>query len=145
MASNEVLAAVYSAVYSILAWRILTATIGQRLFNMHVYAVEDSRPLPLHRCVIRWAALYGWLLPALFAAMPRIATVLEIVLFAWILTMARTAVTSHEHMGWHDRLARSIVVVKGTFWVGRKRFVKDGVIVGADEFDPWARYRPPST
>jgi hypothetical protein len=143
MASNETLAAVYSAVYCVLTWRVLTATVGQRLFNMHVYALEESRPLPLYRCVIRWAALYGWLLPAMLAAIPRLATVLEIVMFAWLFTMLRTASNSHEKQGWHDRLARSVVVVRGTFWVGRKRLVRDGAIVAAPEDDPYARYRRP--
>jgi hypothetical protein len=143
MVSNETLAAVYSAVYCVLTWRLLTATVGQRLFNMHVYSQEESRPLPLYRCIIRWAALYGWLLPAILAAIPRLATVLEIALFAWLLTMLRTAVTSHTRQGWHDRLARSVVVARGTFWVGRRRFVRDGAIVAASEFDPNARYRRP--
>jgi uncharacterized RDD family membrane protein YckC len=143
MASNETLAAVYSVVYCVLMWRLLTATVGQRLFNMHVYAQEESRPLPVYRCIIRWAALYGWLLPAILAAIPRLATVLELVIFAWLLTMLRTAVNSHEKQGWHDRLARSIVVVRGSFWVGRKRFVQDGAIVAAAENDPNARYRRP--
>jgi uncharacterized RDD family membrane protein YckC len=133
MASNEVLAAVYSAAYCVATWRLLSATPGQRIFNMHVYAQEASRPLPLLRCLVRWAALYGWLVPALVAANGPLATVSELVLFAWLLTMLRTAYTSRFRQGWHDRLARSVVVCRGTFWAGRRRFAQDDQGIAAEE------------
>ena len=134
MTSNEVLAAVYSAVYSVVTWRLLGATPGQRIFRMHVYAQEEAaRPLPLLRCFARWAALYGWLVPAVVAGQARLATVAELVLFAWLISMLRTAQTSRIRQGWHDRLARSVVVRQGTFWAGRKRFVPDELSSAAED------------
>jgi uncharacterized RDD family membrane protein YckC len=143
MVSNEVLAAAYSAAYCIATWRLLSATPGQRIFNMHVYAQEASRPLPLLRCLVRWAALYGWLVPALVAANGRLATVAELVLFAWLLSMLRTAYKSRFRQGWHDRLARSVVVRRGTFWAGRRRFVRDGEMVAAVDDELRAKYGRP--
>ena len=120
MTSNELFGALYSGLYSVILWRLGGATLGQRLYRMRVCAIEGPRALPILRCVLRWAALYGWLVPALVAANARLATVAEIVLALYLLSMMRTAVTDRSlSRGWHDRLAGSVVVQHGHFWASR--------------------------
>ena len=120
MTSNELLGVLYSGLYSVIFWRLGGATLGQRLYRMRVCAVEGPRALPLFRCILRWAALYGWLVAALVAANPLLATLAEIVLVLYLFSMVRTAVTDRSlSRGWHDRLAGSVVVQRGQFWARR--------------------------
>ena len=137
MTSNELLGALYSGVYSVILWRLGGATLGQRLYRMRVCAVEGPRPLPLLRCVLRWAALYGWLVAALVAANAPLATVAEIVLALYLISIARTAVTDRSFSrGWHDRLAGSVVVQHGTFWAtrdSRRRAGSTGYLEAVEE------------
>lgn len=125
--SNEAFAALYSGIYSVVLWRLTGATLAQRLFRIRVYALEEPRPLPLWRGIVRWAVLWGWLGAAIVAGQPQVATIAEAVLLIWLIGLFRSALADRRlSQGWHDRLARSVAVKRDAFWVGPRRFDGSG-------------------
>jgi len=101
------LLALFSAAYAIPMWRMRGATVGQRLLGLRVVDANGPELLSRPRAVVRWLALFGW---AFVGVASDLANVLTVVAALWVVGLLVSQMRDDGRQGFHDRLARSLVV-----------------------------------
>jgi uncharacterized RDD family membrane protein YckC len=98
-----VLGAVISAVYfgGLVAWQ--GRTLGQRAMGTFVVRAEDGGRLPLGRAYLRAVIFWG---PGVIGLVPAVGSIAGLIALIGLLSAA----WDQRKQGWHDKLARSLVV-----------------------------------
>ncbi len=97
------LGAVISAVYfgGLVAWQ--GRTLGQRAMGTFVVRAEDGGALPFGRAYLRAAIFWG---PGVLSVIPAAGSIAGLIALIGLLSTA----WDRRKQGWHDKLARSLVV-----------------------------------
>jgi uncharacterized RDD family membrane protein YckC len=98
-----VLGALVSAVYfgGLVAWQ--GRTLGQRVMGTSVVRAEDGGRLPLGRAYLRAVVFWG---PGVIGIVPSAGSVAGLIALIALLSAA----WDQRRQGWHDKLARALVV-----------------------------------
>lgn len=101
--------------YFVLSWVVGGASLGQRMLGLRVRDEESDVRLTPGRAIARWIALFPPLgaVAALTPRLPGLGMILWGSLPLWYTILALSTARSSTSQGWHDRLARSIVVKAG--------------------------------
>jgi len=100
---------IVSLAYSVFFWTGgRRATPGQMIFKIQVANAFDGRPLTTTQAFRRWLAL-GYFI-TLFAIVPSVASLANLLDFVWVIVLLVTTVQSPTKQGLHDRFANSAVV-----------------------------------
>ena len=97
----------FSAAYSIASWRIGGATPAQRLLGLRVLDATEPRLVSWPRSAVRWFALFGW---TFVGAASNGTDGLTLAAALWLVVLLISQVGGDGRQGYHDRLARSLVV-----------------------------------
>jgi len=97
----------FSAAYSVASWRIGGATPAQRLLGLRVLDATEPRLLSWPRSAVRWFALFGW---TFLGAASNGTDGLTLAAALWVVILLLSQVSGDGRQGYHDRLARSLVV-----------------------------------
>jgi uncharacterized RDD family membrane protein YckC len=97
------LGALVSAVYfgGLVAWQ--GRTLGQRAMGAYVVRAEDGGKLPLGRAYLRAVIFWG---PGVVGLIPAVGSIAGLIALIGLLSAA----WDKRKQGWHDKLARSLVV-----------------------------------
>ncbi len=101
------LLAAFSVAYSIVSWRIGGATPAQRLLGLRVLDATEPRLVSWPRSAVRWFALFGW---TFVGAASNGTDGLTLAAALWLVVLLISQVGGDGRQGYHDRLARSLVV-----------------------------------
>jgi uncharacterized RDD family membrane protein YckC len=109
---NALVAAVLSGTYNVVAWVTVGASLGQLLLGLRVRDEAGDARLTPGRAIARWLLLFPpfGAVAALTPGLPALGAVLWASLPLWYTALFLTTAVSKTNQGWHDRLARSVVV-----------------------------------
>ncbi len=115
VALNALVGTSLSGAYFVLAWVIAGASAGQLLLGLRVRNEADGSRLTPGRAIVRWILLFPPLgaIAALTPGLPGLGAALWASLPLWYTLLFLTTVRSVKRQGWHDRMARSVVVKAG--------------------------------
>jgi hypothetical protein len=99
----------FSALYSILLWRLARGTLGQLLLGLRVTSIVEPDPLPWSRAALRWLLLFGWTSTVIASTVELLVWPATALFIAWFAILFASTERSAEGRGWHDQLSGSVV------------------------------------
>jgi uncharacterized RDD family membrane protein YckC len=107
-----------SAAYFVYSWSSVRATAGMKLLGLQIGHERDGRPVTREHALARWAMLG---LPLVLAqsiggSSEPVGAILATVGLVWLLVLLYSIAMSPGKQGYHDRVARTVMVKAPRRW-----------------------------
>lgn len=96
--------------YAWFTWTRMRGTLGMKALGMQLGTAGGGGTITTWQAARRWTAMGGPIGIVLAVSPPALAAVLALLAVGWFLYLLRTTSTSASKQGFHDRLARTMVV-----------------------------------